>query len=162
VRNGTVNHNALNHVFTLSTDLNVDYLTWESFDVPVNRFFIPVFVFETSDRTLALFICFTQIPYSREINVSDEKVIRYITMSGSNSGVIPVARETVATEIICSGLLDAEVEIEFHFNLTVDNSLSNFTQISFKRKKLCHRGEHGSTFYSLFMIRFDLDFGLLL
>ena len=82
-----------------------------------------------------------QIPYTRTIKISDDKVIRSVSMNVSNSGTIPTAREIIATEIICSGLQDTEVEIEFNFNLTIDSGHRNFTQISFKRKKLCHRGK---------------------
>lgn len=61
-------------------------------------------------------------------------------MNISASGVVPTSREVVAIEMFCSGLQDAEVEIDFSFNLTMDQDLDNVTQIKFRRKKLCHRG----------------------
>lgn len=62
-------------------------------------------------------------------------------MNVSTSGVIPTFREIVAIDIHCSGLQDAEVVIDFTFNLSMDHDDShNITHVTFKRKKICHRG----------------------
>lgn len=67
-------------------------------------------------------------------------MLRSVSMNISTSGTIPTFREVVAIDIHCSGLQDAEVIIDFTFNLSIDQDSHNITHVTFKRKKICHRG----------------------
>lgn len=114
IRNGIVNYNALKRILTVPADLNVIHYIWESLDS------IP-------------------IPYERDVKISDKRMLRSVSMNISTSGTIPTFREVVAIDIHCSGLQDAEVIIDFTFNLSIDQDSHNITHVTFKRKKICHR-----------------------
>ncbi len=62
-------------------------------------------------------------------------------MNISEEGTVPASRETVAINISCSGIADAEVTIYFSFNFSLVPESDMVSQITFSRKKLCHYGK---------------------
>uniref|UniRef100_A0A336K182 CSON012183 protein n=1 Tax=Culicoides sonorensis TaxID=179676 RepID=A0A336K182_CULSO len=82
------------------------------------------------------------LPYRIHIITSDPEVLPRPQMNISRTGEVPTEVETFAIALRCSGIRAAEVDLSITIEITLNRATSNVTELVFRRKKICLKGEN--------------------
>nr|CAH7739174.1 unnamed protein product [Callosobruchus chinensis] len=110
IRNGNINNNALNFVVPIPSNINALYFTWES-------------------------LTEQPLPYAITGHTSNPEVLPPPKLNISYVGTVPKSIQTFLVSLPCSGLIEAEVDINITINITLSHK--NVTKLTFRRKKIC-------------------------
>ncbi|XP_042902392.1 tyrosine-protein kinase RYK isoform X2 [Parasteatoda tepidariorum] len=113
VDNGTVNDYALGFSVMVPDSIWELYFTWQS-------------------------IRNAPVPYSINIGVSNPEAMAIPQLNISRKGSIPTNQEVFRVVLLCTGKVDAEVEIFMNMNFSMLPPFPETTQLVLKRKKICH------------------------
>ncbi|XP_071441728.1 tyrosine-protein kinase Dnt [Hetaerina americana] len=117
VRDGVINHYALNFIVPVPAHISHLHFTWHS-------------------------LTGKPLPYALAIDVSDPAALSTPSTNVSLSGGVPTTPQTFMVVLPCSGTINAEVNVTLRLNVTLSphESLKNATSLVFKRKKICLKG----------------------
>ncbi|XP_065222259.1 tyrosine-protein kinase Dnt [Planococcus citri] len=110
IQAGRIQKNALERVLKVPENYHTIHFNWES---------------------LTLY----SVPYTVDVQISDKKLLRSVTLNVSNQGYVPSTKETVMIQFTCNGLQDARVVVDFNLKFTAENS--SVIDVTFKREKFC-------------------------
>ncbi|XP_042902588.1 tyrosine-protein kinase RYK isoform X2 [Parasteatoda tepidariorum] len=113
VDNGTVNDYALGFSVMVPDPIWDLYFTWQT-------------------------IRNTPVPYSINIGVSNPEAMAIPQLNISRKGNIPTNQEVFRVVLLCTGKVDAEVEIFMNMNFSMLPPFPETTHLILKRKKICH------------------------
>lgn len=134
VRDGTVNDYALGFVVMVPDYISELHFTWQS-------------------------LRSTPMPYSIGITVNNPEALHTPQLNITRRGTIPTKEEVFRVVLLCTGKVNAEVEVFIHINITMNPS-SNITSLVLKRKKICLKddGSNGTLMVADAMIATSSSF----
>ncbi|XP_039299766.1 tyrosine-protein kinase Dnt-like [Nilaparvata lugens] len=112
VRDGVVNQYALNFVVPVPATVSSLHFTWQS-------------------------LAGTPLPYSIHVMTSNPEALLTPKLNISGEGGVPTTVQTFAVDLSCSGLLNAEVDVNIAINITLQRHPLNVTKLNFQRRKIC-------------------------
>lgn len=95
-----------------------------------------------------------QLPYTISITVSNPEALAPPQLNISDHGNIPTTIQTFGIELPCTGMLNAEVDVDIKINITLNRVSQNVTRLNFKRRKICLKGLPRKCIGMLFFLKY--------
>lgn len=111
VREGQINHYALEFMIPISAHITELYFTWQNM------------------RSTAIHYAFT-------LTVNNAEALNMPLLNISNKGKVPPEEQTFGITLTCTGKVDAEVEVQIHINITSEPN-NSLTSLTLRRNKIC-------------------------
>ncbi|XP_075238654.1 tyrosine-protein kinase Dnt [Lycorma delicatula] len=111
VQKGAVNEYAFNFLVSIPANISTLHFTWQSLVNP--------------------------LPYSIVTSVSNLDALLPPKLNISAQGSIPTNLQIFSVDLPCTGLLNAEIDVNITIDITLHRATQNITRLNIKRRKVC-------------------------